>query len=252
MRQPAREWTDAELVKALRADMQRPFREVGRTHLRRRREQAEGIAEATEVATMRRARRKRKVWTEKQPGQLRSIRDRLKAGDASPLSVAARRMLVLIARRPDVVTSRRWTTAKTARVTVDTDAVRFHFHHWAASVARGAATLKARQEADLAAAEIRRQDQLAYRSLAAAQERDEREQERIFELQEAARAEAQLQARAALARLVDRSAALREDARLDALEAQELEDVPDGPWIALDDAEGRASLRVLDGGRVSE
>jgi hypothetical protein len=241
--------TDADLLQALRADMRRPFREVRPTHLRRLREQAEGVAEVVQAKAVRRARRTRKVWKEKQPGQLRAIRDRLKGGDASRLSVQARKMLVLIARRPDVTRSQRWTTAKASRVTVDTEALRFHFHHWAASVARGAATLKARQAAELAAAEIRRQDQLAYRSLAAAQERDERDQARLFEFQEEARTEAHLQARAALARLVDRSAALREDARLDALEAQELEDVPEGPWVALDDV---PTLRVLDGGRVGE
>ncbi len=246
---PAREMTDADLLQALRADLARPFREVRPTHLRRLRERAEGVAEAVEAVTIRRARRMRKRWTEKRPGQLRSIRDRLKAGDASRLSEAARRMLILIARRPDVTRSQRWTTAKASRVTVDTDAVRFHFHHWAASVARNAAKVGERLKGERAAAEIRRQDALAYRSLEAAQERDECDQERLFELQEEARAEAQLQARAALARLVDRGAALREDARLEALEARDLEDVPEGPWVALDDA---PALRVLDGGRASE
>ncbi len=240
--------TDAELLQALQADLRRPFREVRPTHLRRLRERAEGVAEVVQAKAVRQARRQRKVWTERQPGQLRAIRDRLKGGDSSRLSSQARRMLVLIARRPDVTRSQRWTTAKVARVTVDTDAVRFHFHHWSASVARGAATLKVRQAAEHAAAELKRQDELAYTSLEAAQDRDEREQERIFEFQEEAGAEAQLQARAALARLVDRGAALREDARLEALEAKELNDVPAGPWVTLDDAE--PSLRVLDGGRV--
>jgi hypothetical protein len=236
----SRQWTDEELLDDLRAYMRRPWREVRRTPGQRRREQAEAAAavaaEAVEAAARLQA-RNRKRWTEKRPGQLHSIHERLRAGDASQLSVPARRMLGLIARRPDVVTSRRWTTAKASRVTVNADMLRSHFHHWAASIARGAATLKARQAAERAAAELVRQDELAYSTLEAAYRREEREQE--HGLPPAVDG-------SALARLIDRSKALREDARLEALERKELDDVPEGPWIALDDRP--PSLRVIDGG----
>jgi hypothetical protein len=70
-------------------------------------------------------------------------------------------MLALITARPDVSRSRKWTTAKAARVTVDGDALRRHFHHWAASAMRDSLTLKAR----LAAAELERQFGAFYNSL---------------------------------------------------------------------------------------
>jgi hypothetical protein len=206
---PARDMTEAELVESLRADMRRPFREVRRTHLLRLREQAEAMQnadlEATERRLERERRRKRNGFIEKHPGQLRSIHIRLKAGDSSGLSAEARRMLVLIARRPDVTSSRKWTTAKTSRVTINEDQLRWHFHHWAASMALNAGKRAERRAAELAAAERVRQDEVLYESLAVALERDEEE--------------------------------------------QELKDVPDGPWIALNDAEA-PTLRVIDGGRA--
>ena len=121
-------------------------------------------------------------------------------------------MLVLIARRPDVVSSRKWTTAKTARVTVNAAAVRWHFHHWAASVARCAEVLKARLAAESAAAELQRQADLAYTALEAAYEREQREQELLFE-----QGEDRHRDLSAFERLVNRGQAIREDARLEAL-----------------------------------
>ena len=98
----------------------------------------------SEAATKPKRRSRPRRWIEKETGRLRTIRVELQGGDARRLSVAARRMLVLIAARPDVTRSRKWTTAKTARVTVDVDQLRRHFHRWSASVARAALTLKAR------------------------------------------------------------------------------------------------------------
>ncbi len=212
-----RAWTDAELAKALLADMRRPFREVRRTHLSRLREQAQGAAEAVEAATNRR--RKAHRWTEKRPGQLWAIREELQAGDARRLSSQARRMLVLIAARPDVSISRKWTTAKAPRVTIDVDQLRRHFHHWAASVVHNAAKLKARA----AAAEIERQDGLLYATLDA----DEREPVRTYRPRRRLKAE---------------SADVAHDEDL-----LGLHDVSEAPWIALDDA---PALQVLDGGRA--
>jgi hypothetical protein len=211
--------------------MARPWRPSRRrTNIMRRHEEEEAAASAEVAAAEkaeRRARLKAKRFTEKRPGQLHSIRIRLRAGDARGLSVDARRMLVLIARRPDVAISQKWTTAKASRVTINADAVRLHFHHWAASVVRNAAKVGERLKAEQAAAELMRQDEVAYQVLEAAQEREDRAQEQLYEqgLPPAIDIDA-------LARLVDRAKALNEDARLDALEMKELDDVPDGPWIA--------------------
>lgn len=213
-----RAWTDEELAKALLADMRRPFREVRRTNLSRLREQAEGVAEAVDAATNRR-RRKAHRWIEKRPGQLWAIRAELQAGDSHRLSSQARRMLVLIAARPDVTQSRKWTTAKTPRVTVDADQLRRHFHHWAASVVHNAAKLKTQR----AAAEVEREDQLLYATL------------------DAGEREPELEARPRR-RLKSADVARDED-------LLGLHDVSEAPWIALDDA---PALRVLDGGRASE
>ncbi len=242
--------TDDEFLQSLLRRLQRPPRRR-RTNIQRIREHAEASA-AEEAAARMRERRRSRRWIEKRPGQLHSIREQLRAGDSSRLSATARRMLVLIARRPDVTSSRRWTTAKASRVTINADMVRSHFHHWAASVARNAVITRRNQAAELAAAELKRQEDAAYASLEAAYYHEQRELERR-EL----RAQERLYQRGlppavdapSLARLVDRGAELREDARLEALEAKELNDVPAGPWIALDDV---PALRVLDGGRVPE
>lgn len=61
---PAREMTNEELTAAFWADLRRPFREVRPTHLRRLREEAEGITEVA-VAKEKRRRKKLKRWTEK-------------------------------------------------------------------------------------------------------------------------------------------------------------------------------------------
>jgi hypothetical protein len=195
---PAREWTEAELLSALRADMQRPFREVRRTHLRKLREQAEGVAEAVEATAQRRRRKKAKHWTEKQPGQLRAIRAEIQGGNVRRLSAPARQALSDIAGRPEVTRSRKFTSAKVARIVVDTDLSRRLFHRWSARVARDSLTRKGTYRLQ----ELERQEQATYESMEAA------------------------------------------------LLADELEDVPDGPWFALDDAE--PNLRVLEGGRASE
>ena len=261
---PRRKLTDEELLAALKADMQRLDRDLRENRpLRRRmtnarrvreREYSAGQAEAKALEAARmRDRRKSKRWTEKRPGQLARIRARLRLGDASGLGPAARRMLVLIARRPDVVTSRKWTTAKASRVTVNEAMVRSHFHHWAASVLVNAAAVGERLKVERAAAELKRQEDEAYASFEAAFHHEQREQERL-ELREQER----LYQRglppavddSALARLVDRGKALREDARLEAIEMKELNDVPDGPWLALNVAP--PDLRVLDGCSVPE
>jgi len=233
-------WTEAGLLEALRADMRRPWRPSRRrSNIQRNREEVAAAAAAEAAAVEEaetRARRRSKRFTEKRPGQLRAIRIQLRAGDSRGLSVEARRMLVLIARRPDVIYSRKWTTAKASRVTINADALRSHFHHWAASVARNAAKVGERLKAERAAAERARQDDVAYQALEAAHEREDRAQERLYERGLPPAVDV-----AALARLVDRAVALREDERLEALELKELEDVPPTPWIALDDV----SLRVL-------
>jgi len=245
--------TDAELLKSMAADLvhvleRRPGRRR-RTNIQRvreERERVEATVEAAAEAARMRDRRMSKRWTEKRLGQLARIRTRLRGGDASGLGPAARRMLVLIARRPDVVTSRRWTTAKASRVTVNADMVRSHFHHWAASVVRNAVSALARQAAARAAAELKRQADDEYASLEAAfyheqrelERRESRTQERLYQQGRPPAVDAH-----ALTRLVDRGTALREDARLEALELKELNDVPDGPWIALDVRE--PVLRVL-------
>jgi len=187
--------TNEELTAAFWADLRRPFREVRRTHLRRLREEREGIAEVA-VAKEKRRRRKLKRWTEQRPGQLAATRARLQGDDSSGLSLPARQELARIAALPSVTRSRRWTTAKAPRVTVDTEATRRYFHHWSASLALASLTLKAR----LAAAELQRQEQASYESLEAA--------------------------------------LIAED------------DIPDGPWVALD--EGPPLLRVIDGGLGGE
>lgn len=180
------------MVADLQAYLRLPYREVQPTHLRRLRERAEGIVEVA-VAKEKRRRKKLKRWTEKRPGQLAAIRGRLQGGDPSGLSLAARQELARIAALPHVTRSRRWTTAKVARVTVDTETMRRLFHHWSGRLGLDSLTLKAR----MAAAELKRQDQAAYDSL---------------------------------------HAALLED------------EIPDGPWTALDD--GPPDLRVLEGGRA--
>jgi hypothetical protein len=192
------------------------------------RARADAAAQAradVDAGKIQRRRRKAQRWTEKHPGQLRAIRLDLKAGDARRLSAEARRMLVLIAARPDVSRSRKWTTAKTARVTVDTDALRRHFHRWSASVARAAVTLKAR----LAAAELERQEKAFYGSLEAVMATEERGELRRYERASAPDPEA------AYAILND---TLRDEQQAEARR-----------W---DTAKGHLSLRVLTGGSATE
>jgi hypothetical protein len=78
----------------------------------------------------------RRGWTEKQPGQLRRIRDELRVGVVSSLSSIARQQLALIASRPGVMRSFRMTTSKRARLVIDDDVLRREFHAWAAGYMR--------------------------------------------------------------------------------------------------------------------
>lgn len=174
-------WTDAKLTTALMADLEKPQRRAAPTNLHRLREEQAAARKAI-VAAARSERPRGHLLTEKHPGQLRMIRNQVRGGDYSGLSAAACAKMALIASRPDVSRSRRWTTAKKARLTFDADQARWHFQEWLVDLARHAKDRAARRAATEKAAAIARQADDEYKAFTAAHAREARSEARRYRL----------------------------------------------------------------------